>query len=247
MNKNIKISIFTALLMIISPFGFAQNKESQTGKASYYADKFQGRKTSSGEEYDQNKLTAAHNTLPFNTKVKVTNLKNNKSVIVRINDRGPFSKGRIIDLSKAAAEKIDLIRDGVAEVRIQIITENENNTKPEPDPEPSTENDNTRTDEKIITKSNPLATGKVYDISGKIVHPKGYGIQIISVSNKDNLIEELGKVNNKFKNIYIEAAKVKSSVVYRILIGSYQSSGEAKKDLPKVKKQGYKAFVKKYT
>jgi len=89
--------------------------------ASYYADKYHGRKTSNGEVFNMYDLTAAHKTLPFNTKVKVTNLSNGKSVIVRINDRGPFVKGREIDLSKAAAVKIGMIKSGTAKVSLEII------------------------------------------------------------------------------------------------------------------------------
>ncbi|MBR5096408.1 MAG: septal ring lytic transglycosylase RlpA family protein [Treponema sp.] len=89
--------------------------------ASYYADKYHGRKTSNGEIFNMYDLTAAHKTLPFNTKVKVTNLSNGKSVIVRINDRGPFVKGREIDLSKAAAVKIGMIKSGTAKVSLEIL------------------------------------------------------------------------------------------------------------------------------
>lgn len=91
------------------------------GKASYYADKFDGRKTASGEVFRQSKLTAAHKTLPFGTVVKVTNLNNKKSVIVKINDRGPFVKGRIIDLSKKAALAIDMVRSGVVPVKVEVL------------------------------------------------------------------------------------------------------------------------------
>lgn len=79
----------------------------QAGMASWYGSKFHGRTTASGERYNMNALTAAHKSLPFGTKVKVTNQKNGKSVVVTINDRGPFVKGRAIDLSKAAHKKID--------------------------------------------------------------------------------------------------------------------------------------------
>lgn len=95
--------------------------ETFKGYASFYADKFHGRKTSSGEVFDMNGFTAAHRTLPFGTKVKVTNIKNGKSIVVKINDRGPFKEERIIDLSKAAAESIDMVNDGVAEVEIKIL------------------------------------------------------------------------------------------------------------------------------
>ncbi|TAF64430.1 MAG: septal ring lytic transglycosylase RlpA family protein [Cytophagales bacterium] len=94
---------------------------SSKGQASYYNDKFQGAKTASGERYDKNKLTAAHKTLPFQTKVEVKNLKNNKSVIVIINDRLPTTSKREIDLSYKAAQQIDMVRDGVAQVEIKIL------------------------------------------------------------------------------------------------------------------------------
>ena len=90
------------------------------GIASYYGSDFHGKKTANGERFDMYDLTAAHKTLPFNTVVKVTNLDNKKSVEVRINDRGPFKKGRIIDLSLGAAKKINLIETGTAEVKLEI-------------------------------------------------------------------------------------------------------------------------------
>jgi len=92
----------------------------EVGKASFYADKYIVRKTASGKKYDPDKKTAAHNTLPFGTKVKVTNLKNGKKVKVSINDRGPFVEGRIIDLSHKAAKKLDMIKDGVIPVTVKI-------------------------------------------------------------------------------------------------------------------------------
>lgn len=91
------------------------------GDASWYGPRFHGRRTSNGERFDKHELTAAHRTLPFNTKVLVTNLRNNKQVIVRINDRGPFIDNRIIDLSEEAAEKIDARRQGISYIKLQIL------------------------------------------------------------------------------------------------------------------------------
>jgi len=93
----------------------------ETGKASWYGTQHHGKRTASGEPFDQHALTAAHRTLPFGTRVKVTNLNNQRSVVVRINDRGPFRRGRVIDLSRAAAEQLDLIRTGVAPVRLEPL------------------------------------------------------------------------------------------------------------------------------
>ncbi len=96
----------------------------QEGEASYYAHKYHGRTTANGETYDENKMTAAHKTLPFGTTVRVTNLANGKKVVVRINDRGPFIKGRIIDLSYKAAGELDYISRGVVKVRVEVLKKN---------------------------------------------------------------------------------------------------------------------------
>lgn len=103
---------------------FANTKNSgkvYNGRASWYGPGFHGRKTASGQIFNQNALTAAHRYLPFGTKVKVTNLRNGRSVIVTINDRGPYSGGRIVDLSAAAAQKIGMKSSGVAPVKMQIL------------------------------------------------------------------------------------------------------------------------------
>lgn len=95
--------------------------ETETGIASFYANEFNGKKTASGEIYDMNKLTAAHPSYPINTICLVTNSKNGLSVEVRINDRMPSFKNRIIDLSLGAAKQIDMIKDGIQEVKIQVL------------------------------------------------------------------------------------------------------------------------------
>jgi len=91
--------------------------------ASYYADKFHGRTTANGEKFNMYDMTAAHKTLPFGTRVRITNLENGRKVVVRINDRGPYIKGRTIDLSFAAARKLGMIQKGVVNVKIQKINE----------------------------------------------------------------------------------------------------------------------------
>ncbi|MBN2595731.1 MAG: septal ring lytic transglycosylase RlpA family protein [Marinifilaceae bacterium] len=96
------------------------NEQAQIGKASFYADRFEGKRTACGEKYHHENYTAAHRSLPFGTWVKVVNLENKKSVIVRINDRGPFAKGRIIDLSKSAAKEIGNINQGIFSVSVEI-------------------------------------------------------------------------------------------------------------------------------
>ena len=98
-------------------------REVEVGFASYYASRYHGARTASGERYDEEGMTAAHRTLPFGTRVRVTNLTNGRSVVVTITDRGPFAPGRIIDVSKRAARKLDFVRAGTARVRIKILDE----------------------------------------------------------------------------------------------------------------------------
>ena len=118
MKSTIKILLFNLFLTTTL---IAQDDE--FGIASYYSDLFQGKPTASGELYDKAQLTAAHKTLPFGTLVKVTRLDNNKSVQVRVNDRGPFISGRIIEISREGASRIDLIRDGATRVKVEIVKE----------------------------------------------------------------------------------------------------------------------------
>ncbi len=91
------------------------------GKASWYGPKFHGKETASGEKFDRNGLTAAHRDLPFGTRVRVTNTHNGRAIIVRINDRGPYSRGRLIDLSEGAARKIGMMRAGTARVLVEVL------------------------------------------------------------------------------------------------------------------------------
>lgn len=97
------------------------SKDAQYGKASYYADKFQGRRTASGELYNRDKMTAAHRTLPFGTICRVTNVKTGKSVEVRVNDRGPFSKNRVIDISYKAMSSLGGIHAGLIDVKVEVV------------------------------------------------------------------------------------------------------------------------------
>ena len=92
----------------------------ETGMAAVYSDKLHGHKTASGQVYDRNKLTTAHKTLPFGTKVKVTNVKNDKSVVLLVNDRGPTQAGRVVDVSLAAAKALGISARGMAEVRVEV-------------------------------------------------------------------------------------------------------------------------------
>nr|WP_295875451.1 septal ring lytic transglycosylase RlpA family protein [uncultured Chitinophaga sp.] len=119
MRLSLHPSLLLACATLIISTTACSRKVTQNGKASYYADSFDGKRTANGETFRQRHRTAAHKTLPFGTRVKVVNIANGRSVKVRINDRGPFAPGRIIDLSKKAASKLGMINTGVANVEIK--------------------------------------------------------------------------------------------------------------------------------
>lgn len=117
-NKFVAKLIMIVALSCVSTDIVAQT---YTGKASFYGADFHGHMSANGQVYDMYKFTCAHKTLPFGTKLKVTNLKNKRSTIVEVTDRGPYAKGRIVDLSKAAAMQLDMLAAGVTKVEVEVI------------------------------------------------------------------------------------------------------------------------------
>ena len=119
------IAVLLTVVLLASLAGCAslqsQGAIYQRGEAAYYASAFDGRRTASGERFDSRRLTAAHRSLPFGTRVQVTNENNGRHVVVTINDRGPYTRGRILDLSRRAAEQIGMIRSGIAPVTLRVI------------------------------------------------------------------------------------------------------------------------------
>lgn len=115
------IGLLTGLGMLLTPIPATAQAETETGVAAYYSNVFQGRRTASGQRYNRKALTAAHNRYPFGTRLRVTNLENKKSVEVRVNDRGPSTPGRIIDLSRQAARELGFLKAGVTEVQLEVL------------------------------------------------------------------------------------------------------------------------------
>jgi len=171
-----KTTIILILFMYITAALAAQT---ETGEASWYGGKFQGRRTANGEIFDTHQLTGAHKTLPFDTRVKVTNLKNGKTVEVRINDRGPFIKGRIIDLSMAAAQQIDLLGSGVTRVKIEVMGSSSG-------PEESSESPGRKSSEH---ESPGSESAEVQSDSRDLLvytEPQYYSIQVASFGEEEN-------------------------------------------------------------
>lgn len=199
----------------------AQAGFSQTGVASFYGKKFHGRKTANGERFSMWAMTAAHKTIPFNTKVRVTNLDNGKSIIVRINDFGPHLKGRIIDLSRGAAARIGMIKSGTAKVKVEVV------------------GDDGKSDHE---KSKGNVEFFRVDIARAEI--TGWGVQVASFEKMDNLILHLDRLKEyDIDNVHVQMATVNGQRVHRIVMGGYESEAAAKWKLKTMKEKGFDGFV----
>ena len=121
---NIRTLLVATSIILVPNVTSAQENKQMAGKASYYSNGLHGRRMSNGERYDKNGYTCAHKTLPFGTQLRVTNPRNNRSVVVRVTDRGPFVKGRILDLSYSAARDLGILSSGVAYMKVEILPKN---------------------------------------------------------------------------------------------------------------------------
>lgn len=195
-----------------------ENGYDETGIASWYGRDFDGKATANGETYDMHALSAAHKTLPLPTLVRVTNLENGRSVIVRVNDRGPFVKDRLIDLSYAAANALGYARNGTAHVRVQSLQL----------PPPSKQEtfamgaklkaaDRFNHPPNSVRVSSPDAlTAPVTAASGKIF------IQLGAFSSKDNAVRLEQQLKSSFSAIHTVAAHLGDKTLYRVRLGPYE-------------------------
>lgn len=199
---------------------------SETGIASWYGKDFHAKKTANGELYDMNTLTAAHRTLPLPSIVKVTNLENGRSLILRVNDRGPFAKDRIIDISKRGAQLLGFLNQGTAKVRVEVLEEESKRLK----------------DALLHKKNEPLIAqeGLISDIateynapiirqaSTSVVHPKGsYFIQV-GAYKSHNTAEKISREVSQYGKSNIYKVSVNGENFYRVRLGPYNQEMEAK-------------------
>lgn len=213
------------LIALISVSAFAQN---QSGKASFYADKFEGRLTASGEKYKHAKLTAAHKTLPFGTRVRVTNTANKKTVDVVINDRGPYVDGRIIDLSKSAAEKLDFIQQGLADVTVEVIDAGDGKGNGQVKPI-----SNVAVEEK-----------EFYDFEVERLTPTGFGIQIGTYQELVNVMRIADNLKSSYqKKVSVQVKVVNGVKYYGIILGQFSTRAKADTFKESVKKKFPDAFT----
>jgi rare lipoprotein A len=218
--------IFT---LVVSVFAKAQV---QTGKASFYSDAFEGKPTASGEKYRASKMTAAHKTLPFGTVVKVTNLSNNESVEVTINDRGPFVEGRVLDLSKAAAEKLGFFNQGTTEVKIEIVDSGDGKGKTLP----------------AMVEHVTVEEREFYDFDISKSNPRGYGAQLGTYQELANLF----RITDNLKKAYRKKAVVQVKVIngmkfYSLILGPFTNREKAENFVSNLKREFPDAFVLDYS
>jgi len=223
-----KLIVTLSLFILSLGTSFAQI---QKGTASYYADKFEGKQTASGEKYKHKKLTAAHKTLPFGTIVKVTNLENQESVEVRINDRGPFVTGRVIDLSRSAAEKLKFINQGLTEIQIEVIDAGEGRTN---------SNRPVQIDQNIDNEA-------YFQMKVKRGEPSGYGVQVGSFRGFDNMLKLSENIEKSYRaELYVEVKELNESRVYALILGEYRNRKKADKLKAKISDRFPDAFVTRY-
>ncbi|MBS9782458.1 MAG: septal ring lytic transglycosylase RlpA family protein [Arcobacter sp.] len=188
--------------------------DSFEGIASWYGPNFHAKKTSNGETYNMHAMTAAHKTLPMNTMLRVVNLENGKSAIVRVNDRGPFVDDRIIDLSNKAAHKIDMFRKGTAPVRITVLGYNgqiENKNAPY---------------NQMPKKEKIVKAIKNFDIKEKTYEVSSYNIQVGAFSRYEGAVITKDKFSKKInfkKKIKIKKVTKNSRTLYKVLIVGFKS------------------------
>ena len=220
--------IFSLFFTFLCALAFGQV---QTGKASFYADKFEGTPTASGEKYRHNKLTAAHKTLPFGTRVRITNLGNNQSVEVIINDRGPYVENRIVDLSKSAAEKLGFVNQGLAEIKLEVIDAGDGKTS-----DPIKTVDHVTVEEK-----------EFYDFEITRLKPKGYGVQIGTYLELVNLMRLSDNLKHSYKKqVTVQVKIVKGVKYYALILGQFSTRPKAEQFRAELKQKFPDAFIVEY-
>lgn len=292
--------LFLLCLGLLSPTLSAQQVgEEEYGLASYYSDDFQGSSTAYGEVYDKNKLTAAHKRFPFNSKIRVTRLDNQQSVVVRVIDQGPYIRGRVVDLSRRAASALGLIDAPATEVRVELLElpgssataarrsaerpaefdqpeQPRTTTAPPPQREVTTTSDaadNRARQPEMTEKSGaaPAATAKpapakpaaaspaaparpaagqlykgktmapgLYKIEIRKPEVKGWGVQVASLSNYDNLMQQITSLQARwFDNILVSIEPASAGQgTYKVILGPFSSE--------KVAQQYEKDLKRKY-
>ena len=193
--------------------GYYKEGYTERGLASWYGKDFHGRKTANGEVYDMYKLTAAHKTLPLGVYARVTNLENGKEIKVKVNDRGPFIRGRFLDLSYGAAKELGMVEAGVGRVELEII----GNVPYQP----------------------AKATGSAKISSGSGL----FTIQAGAFVEKENAARLKSLLENRYKDVYIVSYDTNIQKFYRVRVGAFENEKDAIKTANELESQNYTTFI----
>lgn len=211
----------------------------ENGKASYYADRYHGLKTASGERFDTAAMTCAHRNYPFGAMLKVTRLDNQKSVIVRVNDRGPFVAERVIDLSKNPARQLGLLRAGVAEVLVEPLP----NNMPPASPPISGTNPQTPPSPSPTTDTPALGKG-FFSIAENKHSSEGFGVQTGSYTDAKTLFFHVDNLKQKgISPLMVHSGTANNQAIFRLIVGPFKSKKDTNKALSAVQKEGLAGFV----
>jgi rare lipoprotein A len=228
-RSNMTTKLILILMAFFPLYLFGQHSGTVVGKASYYSDVFQNHKTANGERYHKDSLTAAHLKYPFGTYIRVTNLQNNKSVVVRINDRGPVKRTRILDLSKAAAKELNMLKSGIAKVKVEVV---DGPKQEEEEPELVAENHTTYQPAK--------STG-----NEAFIPP--YTIQLGAFRKKENLEKLKDNLSQKgFSEPSVSTEQKEALTLYKVTYGTYQTEADAQAMLTKLKLHNFDGIIKKH-
>lgn len=234
MNTLFKVSFLFCFVF----FGqMVSAQEEEYGLAIRYSDQLQGTRTSNGQSYDANQLTGAHKTLPFGTQVKVTNIDTKQSTVVRINDRGPFKKGYVVDLSSKASAQIGIKADTMAKVKVVVVKSNTKATVTATKPAKKA------TPKKKTTPSRSLSVSKE-SVRTLKQGDKGYGVQVGYYASEANAMKYIEDLKAKwFKNISLNIDDSSGSRRYKVIIGDYPTRAAADSYLTNLQKKDIKGFV----
>ena len=211
----------------------------ETGVASWYGRDFHGKRTANGERYDMHALSAAHKTLPLPTLVRVTNLDNGRSVIVRVNDRGPFVKSRLIDLSYAAAKALGYADRGTAHVRVQTLDVTTPATPLVASRTPLPAHRQTRPPAQLATHKVPSIVGTAYADESPQQRKGGIYIQLGAFSSRASAEHIRSGLLDRYPNTFIQPVPVASQTLFRVRIGPLENMHRIEQTMLTLQSSGY--------
>ena len=256
------LTALSGLFMFLTLSAFSPLHAEEFGKAGYYANSLHGRKTASGELYDKNELTCAHKTLAYGTKIRVTRLDTKQSVIVRVNDRGPYKAGFVVDLSRKAAEELDIIKAGFARVKVEVLSDEslvptqysktttsksgkvvmiqskgKAKSTATANNRPVTYSTNDPEPEKVAKNTD------LYKVDIKQTEKNGFGVQVSTLYDANNVLPIVTKLQKQWPGkvlVDVEQDDANSQTTYRVVIGPQSTKAAAEEVQRTAARQGYK-------